>query len=48
MDFHDIEYPKKTLTPFESCNEIENSLRIDTIEITNGFHVIKKIKVTCP
>lgn len=48
IDFHNIEYPKRTLTPFESCNGVRYYLKIDTFEISNGYHVSKTMKVTCP
>ncbi len=48
MDFHSTEYPKKKLTPFESCNGVRDYVKVDTVELSNGYHVIKTLKVTCP
>jgi hypothetical protein len=48
LDFHNIEYPKRTLTPFESCDGVRDYIKSDTLEISNGYHVIKTMKVTCP
>jgi hypothetical protein len=48
LDFHSTEYPKRTLTPFESCDGFEEYTKVDTVEISNGYHIIKTMKVTCP